>query len=163
MRGSLVIGTLAASAVATLAYQADQLARMARNEWGWWIGDDKPVPEIDLAQWSGIMQAVRNRAIRHKTTPSAIIRTVKGQGRAVWNSDPGYLVAMAKRGPGTPGYAPAFRLALRVLLGGRPYVNIGGRNGFVHRETQLALGRKIPDWNYVNPMLVGKTTFSGPK
>jgi hypothetical protein len=51
---------------------------------------------------------------------------------------------------------------MRVLLGGRPYVDIGRRTGFVHRETQTALGRKIPSWNYKNPMTVGKTTFSGP-
>lgn len=163
MKGAALITALGAAGVGALLYQADQLARMARNEWGWWLSDDKPIPDIDKAQWSGIMQAVMNRARRHKTTPAAIIRTKRGQGRAVWNSDPGYLPALAKRGPGTPGYKAAFILALRVLLGGRPYVDIGGRDGFVHRETQIALGRQIPNWNKLNPLLVGKTTFSGPK
>lgn len=164
MKGAAIIAALGAAGVAGLSYQADQMARMARTEWGWRAGrPGTPVTDDDLAQWSGIMQALRNRAIRHKVTPSAIIRTRRGQGRAVWNGDlTGYLAAMEQRGPGTPGYWPAFVVAMRVLLGGRPYVDIGRRTGFVHRETQLALGREIPAWNEENPLTVGKTTFSGP-
>ncbi|MDP3698223.1 MAG: SUMF1/EgtB/PvdO family nonheme iron enzyme [Nanoarchaeota archaeon] len=42
---------------------------------------------------------------------------------------------------------------------------IGGRDGFVHRQTQVAQGREVPPWNYVNPIQVQETgnvaTFSG--
>lgn len=164
MRGGLILGTLAASAAAGLAYQADQLARMARTEYGWRAGrPGNPVTDDIKAQWSGIMQSAVNRARRHRVLPSQIITTRRGQGRAVWNAQiDSYLAGMAQRGPGTPGYADAFAIALRVLLGGRPYVDIGRRNGFVHRKTQIALGREIPPWNDENPLTVGDTTFSGP-
>lgn len=31
---------------------------------------------------------------------------------------------------------------------------IGGRQFFVHRDTQVALGRQVPQWNYINPIQV---------
>lgn len=165
MNGAAVIATLGAAGVGGLLYQADQLARMARTEYGWRAGrNGEPIPERTMKQWSGIMQAAVNRARRHKVLPSRIIRTARGEKWSAWNLDqPNYQKGMAARGPGTPGYRPAFILALRVLLGGRPYANIGRRENFIHAATQEKLGREIPEWANVNPLLIGDTLFSGSR
>lgn len=151
-----------------LAQQADELARMMAVELG--RGNADP-SELTRAQWSGFAQAARNRAIRRKTVPSQAIhkrRESKGGGPgAVWtNAIEEYEEIMDRQGPGSPAYLVRFVIAVKVLLGMKPYVDIGKREGFIHPKTQTAQGLAIPEWargpdegGNADPMKVGITRF----
>lgn len=153
---------LLAAGAAAIAHQADVLARMARVEYAT-RSDGKS--DLVRAQWSGIMQAARTRAIQHRTLPSTIIATRRndpGRKWAIWISgDPDvYEARMAQLGPGTPGYWEAFALAVQVLVGLDPVQSIEGRTNFVHPEYFRQKRKPLPVWTRDRPLMIGDTLFS---
>lgn len=161
--GVTVTKVLLAAGAAAIVHQADVLARMARVEYARSSDGDS---EIVRAQWSGIMQAARNRALIHRTLPSSIIRTRRDDPDRKWSiwiaGDPDvYLGIMDRLGPGTPGYWTAFALAVQVLIGLDPIQSIGDRTNFVHPNWFADRGRALPVWTRDNPLQIGDTLFSG--
>ena len=127
-------------------------------------------PSASLEERGGIMRVAYNRANEGKGTFTGNtikdIVSICNSKKDSWNCGSKYMAKITNSNYGMSQNKKIAVSAVNFLLGqGREAqgaINIGCRDHFVHRKTQLALGRKIPAWNKVNPLLVGIATFSGP-
>jgi hypothetical protein len=153
------LSLLAVASVAGLgAYQLDQIARVILVEVGPGPADGGVTLDSEAA---GVARVVLNRARAWGMLPSSVLRVERGGGHPVWTLRlPKYLAAMERRGPGAKGYPWALARAAGAAAG-LEGLEVGRRANFVHLGNAWFQDHPPPDWSKINPLVIGRTTFSG--
>ncbi len=140
------------------AWQLDQIARVILVEVGTGPADGGITLDEEAA---GVARCVLNRARAWGMLPSQVIRIERGQGHPVWTLRlTRYLDGMAKRGPGARGYTWALARAANAAAG-LEGLSVGRRHNFVHLGNAWFTDHPPPEWSKINPLVIGRTTFSG--
>lgn len=138
-----------AGAVAGVAYQADQIARMVVVELprsGRWAPGEA----------AGVVRVVMNRARARRQLPTQVITQPRGGKYAVWTLKPTeYQARMRAVSVGDPRY----RAALSAIPESATSI-VGDRTAFLHLATMDKLGFDVPVWATYDPITIGATTFS---